>query len=188
MLNSMFDEWATNKIDLYPPSLREEIEKVNVVVFPGINDGVYRCWFNSTQEAYDEGYDGLRRALEWVEERLENSEYLCGDTLTLADLRAFPHLFRFDVIYHKLMLREPRGPYLKAANPNIVDWMRRLFAMEAVSEVCDLQVAARFYLSEPDHECDDFYADLKYDWMPTMEFLEAKRSREALPALSCRKP
>lgn len=188
MLNGTFNEWALNKTDLYPEALREDIEKVNAVVFPGINDGVYRCWFNTTQAAYDEGYNGLRKALEWVEDKLSNSAYLCGDAITLADLRAFPHLFRFDVIYHKLMLREPRGPYLMEANPVIVDWLKRLFAMDAVCEVSDLQVAARFYLIEPDSECDDLYRALKYSWMPSTEELEAKRNEEALPVLSANKP
>merc|ERR1712217_304586 len=96
MLNSVFDEWAENEADLYPMSLQEEIERVNAVVFPGINDGVYRCWMAQTPEAYDEGYSGLRSALAWVEDRLQQSLFLCGDTLTMADIRAFPHLFRFD--------------------------------------------------------------------------------------------
>merc|ERR1712167_477780 len=108
MLNGMFNEWAENQIDLYPLELREQIEEVNAVVFPGINDGVYRCWFAQTDEAYAEGYSGLRSALEWFEKRVQNTDYLCGGKFTLADVRAFPHLFRFDVIYHKLMLRDPR--------------------------------------------------------------------------------
>lgn len=188
MLNEVFNDWAEHPIDLYPEELRKEIEDVNAVVFPGINDGVYRCWFPATEEAYSEGFNGLRNAFKWVEERLKTSEYLCGNRLTLADLRAFPHLFRFDVIYHKLMLRDPRGDYLKDAHPSIVAWLHRLFSDPAVQTECDLVVAARFYLSEPDDECDALYAALKLPWMPTLEELEVKRSREGLAAPSVGKP
>jgi len=184
MLNGMFNEWAENKMDLYPAELQKEIEDVNAVVFPGINDGVYRCWFAQNEEAYAEGYNGLRHALKWLEERLKSSEYLCGDRLTLADLRAFPHLFRFDVIYHKLMLREPRGDYLKDAHPAIVSWLQRLFNDASVQSQCDLVVATRFYLSEADDECDELYAALKFAWMPTLQELEDKRIKEGLPLLS----
>merc|ERR1712059_242524 len=148
--------------------LREQIEEVNAVVFPGINDGVYRCWFAQTDEAYAEGYSGLRSALEWFEKRVQNTDYLCGGQLTLADVRAFPHLFRFDVIYHKLMLRDPRGEYLKGGSyPAILAWLERVGVQPPVKAVCDLAVAAHFYLSEPDSECDELYKTLKYSWMPS---------------------
>lgn len=186
MLNGLFNEWAENKIDLYPEQLRQEIEKVNAVVFPGINDGVYRCWFAGTDEAYAEGYTGVRNALKWVDTKLQSSEYLCGSQLTLADLRAFPHIFRFDVIYHKLMLRDPRGEYIKDAHPAIVSWMQRLFGDPSIQSVCDLQVATRFYLNDPvtDEECDKLYTDLKLPWMPSIDELQRKRQQEALPAAS----
>jgi len=184
MFNTVFQEFAENKIDLYPEPLREQIEQVNSVVFPGINDGVYRCWFNSTAEAYAEGFTGVQNAFKWVNERLQSSDYLCGDTLTLADLRAFPHIFRFDVIYHKLMLRDPRGRYVKDQYPLIDAWLQRLFNDERIQRTCDLQVAARFYLSEPDDECDQLYTSLKSSWMPSLEELQAKREAEQLPELA----
>nr|CAD1844119.1 unnamed protein product [Ananas comosus var. bracteatus] len=39
--------------DLCPPELKGEIEKWNRVIYPSVNNGVYRCGFAQSQEAYD---------------------------------------------------------------------------------------------------------------------------------------
>mmetsp|Transcript_11228 Transcript_11228/g.29973 ORF Transcript_11228/g.29973 Transcript_11228/m.29973 type:complete len:338 (-) Transcript_11228:60-1073(-) len=187
MLNSSFDAWAERKEDFYPVDWQEEIERWNGIIFPGINDGVYRCWFGGTDEAYKEGFDGLQSALAVVEKQLASSPYLCGEKLTLADLRAFPHLFRFDVIYHELMLREPRGPMLADTCPAIVTWLKRLFedAERGLQATCDLEVATRFYMQGPSSkltqdDCDKRHAEFKYSWMPSAEELVAKRATEGV--------
>ncbi len=41
--------------DLYPEDRRDEIDEVAQLVFKDVNDGVYRCGFAGTQDAYDEG-------------------------------------------------------------------------------------------------------------------------------------
>jgi putative glutathione S-transferase len=86
--------------DLYPAHLREEIDAVNKRVFTEVNNGVYRCGFAGSQEAYDAAYDRLWTALDWLEERLAGQRYLVGDTITEADIRLFTTLARFDAVYH----------------------------------------------------------------------------------------
>ena len=86
--------------DLYPEDLREEIDAVNAVVYADVNNGVYRCGFAATQEAYDEAYDRLFARLDELSERLEGQRYLVGDRLTEADVRLFTTLVRFDAVYH----------------------------------------------------------------------------------------
>ena len=39
-------------------------------VFTEVNNGVYRCGFAGSQEAYDAAYDRLWAALDWLEDRL----------------------------------------------------------------------------------------------------------------------
>lgn len=86
--------------DLYPEHLRAEIDSVNKRVFTEVNNGVYRCGFAGSQEAYDSAYTRLWAALDWLEERLAGQRYLVGDTMTEADVRLFTTLARFDAVYH----------------------------------------------------------------------------------------
>ncbi|HEY8752170.1 MAG TPA: glutathione S-transferase C-terminal domain-containing protein [Arthrobacter sp.] len=86
--------------DLYPEHLRTEIDAVNKRVFTEVNNGVYRCGFAGSQEAYDSAYSRLWTALDWLEERLTGQRYLVGDTITEADVRLFTTLARFDAVYH----------------------------------------------------------------------------------------
>jgi putative glutathione S-transferase len=86
--------------DLYPDRLRAEIEEVNALVYQSVNNGVYRCGFASSQDAYDEAYRALFAALDRLEERLTTRRYLVGDSITEADVRLWPTLARFDAVYH----------------------------------------------------------------------------------------
>ena len=52
------------------------------------------------QAAYDEAVAQVFETLEWLEDRLTTRRYLCGDTLTEADIRLLPTLIRFDLVYH----------------------------------------------------------------------------------------
>ncbi|MGE9807999.1 glutathione S-transferase family protein [Janibacter sp. G1551] len=86
--------------DLYPEALREEIDLVNRRVYTEVNNGVYRCGFAGTQSAYDDAYERLFTALDWLDERLTTRRYLVGESLTEADVRLFTTLARFDAVYH----------------------------------------------------------------------------------------
>ncbi|EUA57568.1 glutathione S-transferase, C-terminal domain protein [Mycobacterium intracellulare 1956] len=97
-------EWSAYHRDgapeLYPERLRAEIDEVNKRVYTEINNGVYRCGFAGSQEAYESAYDRLFAALDWVSDRLGRQRYLVGDTITEADVRLFTTLARFDPVYH----------------------------------------------------------------------------------------
>ena len=97
-------EWEsyhrTGAPQLYPVHLRDEIDSVARRIYGDINNGVYRCGFAGSQEAYDEAFDRLFTALAWLSERLSDQRYLVGDTITEADVRLFTTLARFDPVYH----------------------------------------------------------------------------------------
>jgi putative glutathione S-transferase len=86
--------------DLYPEAWRDEIDEVNRRVYTEVNNGVYRCGFAGSQDAYDAAYARLFAALDWCSDRLADRRYLVGDTITEADVRLFTTLARFDAVYH----------------------------------------------------------------------------------------
>jgi glutathionyl-hydroquinone reductase len=86
--------------DLYPEHLRNEMDELMELVFRDVNNGVYRCGFAGSQEAYDRAYRRLFDRLDQLSERLATRRYLMGDTITEADVRLFTTLVRFDPVYH----------------------------------------------------------------------------------------
>jgi putative glutathione S-transferase len=102
--HDLYFEWRDFHKDgapnLWPDDLRDEMEDVMKRVFTEVNNGVYRCGFAGSQEAYDEAYDRLWAAMDWLEERLTDRRYLMGDAVTEADVRLFTTLARFDAVYH----------------------------------------------------------------------------------------
>jgi glutathionyl-hydroquinone reductase len=86
--------------DLYPVERRAEIDEVIEGVYRDVNNGVYRCGFASSQQAYERAYDTLFARLDALSERLATRRYLVGDTLTEADVRLWVTLVRFDPVYH----------------------------------------------------------------------------------------
>ncbi|MEZ5085367.1 MAG: glutathione S-transferase C-terminal domain-containing protein [Tessaracoccus sp.] len=100
----LFFEWKqyhrADAPDLWPADKRGEMEEVMRRVYTEVNNGVYRCGFAGSQQAYDEAYDRLFTTLDWLEERLGRTRYLMGETITEADVRLFTTLVRFDPVYH----------------------------------------------------------------------------------------
>lgn len=86
--------------DLWPEHQREEMEAVMQRIYTEVNNGVYRCGFAGSQEAYDAAYDRLWAAMDWLEARLADRRYLMGESITEADVRLFTTLARFDPVYH----------------------------------------------------------------------------------------
>ncbi|HHJ34574.1 MAG TPA: glutathione S-transferase family protein, partial [Gammaproteobacteria bacterium] len=99
MFNSAFDGLTDVETDYYPALLRQRIDAVNQPVYDNINNGVYRCGFSTTQEAYESAFDRLFNELDNVENILSGHRYLLGNQLTEADWRLFTTLIRFDAVY-----------------------------------------------------------------------------------------
>lgn len=100
MFNSAFDGVGARPGDYYPLALRPEIDAVNARVYETLNNGVYRAGFAKSQDAYEAAVGPLFETLDWLEQRLRASRYVCGDALTEADIRLFTTLVRFDSVYH----------------------------------------------------------------------------------------
>src|SRR5438552_3237742 len=135
MLNREFDEFGDTAVDFYPEVLRASIDAINAVVYENINNGVYRCGFARTQQAYEASFLKLFAALDEIEERLGRQRYLTGDRFTEADLRLFPTLVRFDAVYYshfKCNLRRIADYH------NLSNYMREIYQMPGVAETVDV--------------------------------------------------
>lgn len=100
IFNTAFNEITGNTSDFYPEALRGEIDEVNARVYEPVNNGVYKCGFAESQEAYDENITPLFDTLDWLEARLSDGrDFLVGNQLTEADIRLFTTLIRFDPVY-----------------------------------------------------------------------------------------
>jgi len=142
ILNSAFDEWGDDTLDLYPADLRQDIDEVNRVVYETVNDGVYKTGFASSQEAYDEAVRALFATLDMLDTRLGERRYLCGDRITEADWRLFTTLLRFEPVYathFKCNLRR------LADYANLPGYLRELYQWPGVAETVDLDHIKRHY-------------------------------------------
>ncbi|MCM0620297.1 glutathione S-transferase family protein [Nocardioides bruguierae] len=150
--HDFFHEWkefhAEGAPNLWPEELREEMDVVNKRVFTEVNNGVYRCGFAGSQEAYEDAYDRLFTALDWLEERLATRRYLMGSAITEADVRLFTTLVRFDAVYH--------GHFKCNRNkltemPNLWGYARDLFQTPGFGETVDFdQIKAHYYVVHSD--------------------------------------
>jgi glutathionyl-hydroquinone reductase len=145
MLNSEFEASAGAHDDYYPQRLRVEIDAVNKAVYENINNGVYRCGFATTQDAYERAFDSLFAALDEMETRLARARYLVGDRITEADWRLFTTLVRFDAVYYghfKCNLRRIEH------YPNLSNYLRDLYQVPGVAETVDMdQIKHHYYAS-----------------------------------------
>ena len=142
MFNSEFDAVGDASVDFYPTVLREEIDTTNALVFEHVNNGVYKCGFATTQEAYEEAVGALFGTLDRLEQRLARRRYLIGNQITEADWRLFPTLVRFDPVYvghFKCNLRRI------ADYPNLSNYLRELYQYPGVAETVDLTHIKRSY-------------------------------------------
>lgn len=143
ILNSQFNEFATHPtLDLYPQEWQEQIDSWNDKIYHTVNNGVYRCGFAQTQLAYEKACTELFSTLDEVEAELEKHRYLCGDRVTLADVRLFTTLFRFDIVYYGLFKCNVRRIRDYA---NLSRYLRDLYQLPGVAETCDLESVKRDY-------------------------------------------
>ena len=150
--HDLFFEWREHHRpdapDLWPDAVREEMEEVMERVFTEVNNGVYRCGFAGSQTAYDDAYDRLWTAMDWLEDRLSGRRYLMGDAITEADVRLFTTLARFDAVYH--------GHFKCNRNkltemPALWGYARDLFQTRGFGETIDFdQIKTHYYVVHTD--------------------------------------
>lgn len=147
MLNSAFAAFTDDVTDYYPVALHSEIDAINEFIYHAINNGVYRCGFATTQQAYEKAFDELFAALDEIEQRLSSQRYLVGSKMTEADWRLFPTLVRFDPVYvghFKCNLRRI------VDYPNLSNYLRDLYQVPGIAETINMDhIKRHYYVSHP---------------------------------------
>lgn len=145
MMNSGFGDLADPTFDLYPEGLREKIDELNARIYKGLNNGVYRAGFATTQVAYEEAFREVFASLDQLEARLRDGrDYLFGEQLTETDIRLFVTLVRFDPAYHGLFKCNLRR---LVDYPRLSAYLERILVVPGVRETVNLDHIKRGYYS-----------------------------------------
>ena len=128
--------------DLYPEELREEIDKLNDIIFREVNNGVYKAGFARKQKAYDRAYNMVFNRLDWLEERLANQRYLFGDRLTESDVRLYVTLVRFDCAYYPVFRLNKK---LLRDYPNLWAYARDLYQTPGFGDTTNFAAIKKHY-------------------------------------------
>jgi glutathionyl-hydroquinone reductase len=128
-----------------PEPLRERIDAINAYVYESVNNGVYRCGFASSHQAYERGFDRLFNALDRLNAILATSRYLVGSRITEADWRLFTTLIRFDTVYygHFKCNRNRLDEF-----PQLAGYVRDLYQVPGVAATVNFDhIKRHYYLS-----------------------------------------
>eukprot|EP01132_Coremiostelium_polycephalum_P004901 gene4901-6112_t len=146
IFNTEFNEFAKYpEVDLYPESLRSEIDPL---IEKLSSDFIFKVYTGSTQEKYEEAYKTIFKTLDYLEERLKGSRYLIGNKITEADIKLFVGLIRFDPVFHsfyKFNLKYIRD------YPVLSDYLRDLYQTQGIKESVSIPHIKGIYYKKTDN-------------------------------------
>ena len=132
-------------VDLYPPALAAAIDDTNAWTYEQINNGVYRCGFATQQKAYDSAERDVHAGLRRADELLGSTRFLCGASVSEADVRLMPTIVRFDGVYAPFFRC---GRFQVRANyPNLERWCNDMLTLTGAG-LFDLNDARKGYYSD----------------------------------------
>ena len=148
MMNTEFEDFSLTQLDLYPENLRTEIEELERIIYENINNGVYQAGFATTQSAYELAVEKLFKTLDFLEDRLSNSQYLFGSQIVECDWRLFVTLIRFDAVYHGHFKCNQRRII---DYPNLYRYMCELYQLDGISSTVNFDhIKRHYYMTHPE--------------------------------------
>lgn len=139
MLNDEMSDLTDKDLDLYP---NESVEVAIDEIYEPINNGVYKCGFADTQEAYDEAADELFDALDHWNDTLGEQRFMIGEDLTAADLRMFATLVRFDHVYNTHFKCNER---MINDYDNLWEYTKEIYQTEGIRKTVNMNHIVRHY-------------------------------------------
>ncbi|QIW94699.1 hypothetical protein AMS68_000217 [Peltaster fructicola] len=115
------------QINLYPESLRKDIDRIEEWMQRDLNTGVYKAGFAPDQETYEKNIPPVFGALNALEKLMSRNggPYVLGEHMTELDIRLYATLIRFDTVYvqhFKCNLGQIRSSY-----PVLNNWLKHLY-------------------------------------------------------------
>lgn len=136
-------------IDLKPAAISPDVDALTVHIFDGLSNAVYRAGKAQQQEEYDQAVNLVFGTLDELENRLNGSSFLFENGLTLADIRLFATLVRFDTVYatHFRCSRKRLVDY-----PRLWRFTRQIYQMPGIRETVDFdEIRYGYYVNDGDH-------------------------------------
>lgn len=136
----------TEKYNLVPEEIREEIEVLDDFINININKGIYNVGLADSQISYNQAYQTFFESLDKLENRLSNRRYLLGDRLTDADIWLFVTLVRFDAVYYSAFYANRNR---LTDFPNLWEYAKDLYSIDVFRETTDFhKIKQGYYLGK----------------------------------------
>jgi len=148
ILNSSFNTLIDNDLDLYPPHLQNQINQFRIEFNDKISTGTYKAGHAKTNDDYALHFNNTFEYLDKLDDMLKknNTLFLVGDNITLADIHAFPHLIRFDAVFYTLFSLNKKHLW---EYENIHAYLKRLCSIKAFVDCTDIdEIKKGAFLSE----------------------------------------
>jgi glutathionyl-hydroquinone reductase len=147
MLSTVFAPLAEHPVDLYPESLRAEIDALNDHIYDTVNNAVYKAGFARQQAVYEREVTTLFATLDDLDARLADRRFLFGDQPVETDWRLFTTLLRFDAVYQihfKCSIRK------LIEYPHLWPYARDLYQWPGVADTVAFdEIRAHYYGTHP---------------------------------------
>lgn len=123
---------------------REQVEEIRRFLAEELIGPIYLAGFAKDQVTYDTNAARVFAALDMLEKRLASTKasYLAGNAISAADIHAYPHLVRFDGVFHALYRLNARTI---RNYPAISAYLARLAQIPAFAQTLDLAATRRGY-------------------------------------------
>ncbi|MEN0000834.1 MAG: glutathione S-transferase C-terminal domain-containing protein [Pseudomonadota bacterium] len=140
---------AGDETELRPAAIGDEIDALTALIFDGLSNAVYRAGKSERQDEYDAAVNLVFETMDMLEVRLAGKRFLFGDALTVADIRLFATLVRFDTVY---------ATHFRCTRKRLVDyanlWLftRRIYQMPGIKETVDFdEIRFGYYINDGSH-------------------------------------
>jgi len=183
--------------------MEKKLNKTETKVLGAINQSIGTAGRATCKEEFSSAANDLHAGLKKMEKKLSKHRYLCGDTITEADIIEFVPLFRYDPLLSWVLMPNTTNTTDTLANddtlakegtvdnrtlisktyPNIWGWLQDMYQQPGVDATCDLLeiMNSKSFLSSFGARIIELGLDFPEDWVEQYQHeLMQPHTREAL--------